>query len=62
MNLNALPHRFEWAPDEAHASSAERHASWARDFAVVGDFESAMDALRDLHAVASEIALTRDGS
>ena len=38
-----------------HARSLERHALWARDFAVAGDFASAMEALWDLHALAGEL-------
>jgi hypothetical protein len=38
-----------------HARSLERHAWWARDCAVAGDFASAMDALWDVHALAMEL-------
>jgi hypothetical protein len=45
-----------------HALSLERHASWARDCAVAGDFASAMDALWDVHALAMELTDTNEGS
>jgi hypothetical protein len=40
---------------DVHRSSIERHASWARDFAVVGDLDAAMEALRDVRALAGEM-------
>jgi hypothetical protein len=36
-------------------SAAERHFGWARDFAVAGDVESAVDAIRDAHATCAEL-------
>ena len=47
------------APVRAHypllASAAERHLAWARDFALAGDVESAVDAIRDAHATWAEL-------
>ena len=37
------------------ASAAERHLGWARDFAVAGDVDSAIDAIRDAHATVAEL-------
>jgi len=37
------------------ASALERHLGWARDFAVAGDVESAIDAIRDAHATSAEL-------
>jgi hypothetical protein len=37
------------------ASAVERHLGWARDFAVAGDVESAVDAIRDAHATLGEL-------
>jgi hypothetical protein len=36
-------------------SAAERHFGWARDFAVAGDVDSAVDAIRDAHAACAEL-------
>ena len=36
------------------AAALERHLTWARDFAAVGDLESAVDAIRDAHATFTE--------
>ena len=37
------------------ARAVERHLGWARDFAVAGDVESAVDAIRDAHATLAEL-------
>jgi hypothetical protein len=37
------------------ASAVERHFSWAREFAVAGDVDSAVDAIRDAHATLAEL-------
>jgi hypothetical protein len=37
------------------AAAVERHLGWARDFAVAGDLESAVDAIRDAHATFAEL-------
>ena len=37
------------------ASATERHLAWARDFAVAGDVDSAVDAIRDAHATSAEL-------
>jgi hypothetical protein len=37
------------------ASAVERHLAWARDFALAGDVDSAVDAIRDAHATSSEL-------
>jgi hypothetical protein len=37
------------------ASAVERHLGWARDFAVAGDIDSAIDAIRDAHATVAEL-------
>jgi hypothetical protein len=37
------------------ADAAERHLGWARDFAVAGDVDSAVDAIRDAHATLAEL-------
>jgi hypothetical protein len=37
------------------AGAAERHLGWARDFAVAGDVDSAVDAIRDAHATLAEL-------
>ena len=37
------------------ASALERHLGWARDFAIAGDVESAVDAIRDAHATSAEL-------
>jgi hypothetical protein len=37
------------------AGAAERHLGWARDFAVAGDVDSAVDAIRDAHAALAEL-------
>jgi hypothetical protein len=41
--------------DDHLAQSLDRHTVWAREFAAVGDFESALQALWDIHAVAGEL-------
>jgi hypothetical protein len=37
------------------AGAVERHLGWARDFAVAGDVDSAVDAIRDAHATLAEL-------
>ena len=37
------------------ASATERHLAWARDFALAGDVDSAVDAIRDAHATSAEL-------
>ena len=37
------------------ASAVERHLDWARDFAIAGDVDSAIDAIRDAHATSAEL-------
>jgi hypothetical protein len=37
------------------ASAVERHLAWARDFALAGDLDSAVDAIRDAHATSAEL-------
>ena len=37
------------------ASAVERHLDWARDFAIAGDVDSAIDAIRDAHATSGEL-------
>jgi hypothetical protein len=37
------------------AGAVERHLGWARDFAIAGDVESAVDAIRDAHATLGEL-------
>jgi hypothetical protein len=37
------------------ASAFERHLGWARDFAIAGDIDSAVDAIRDAHAAFGEL-------
>ena len=37
------------------ATALERHLGWAKDFAVAGDVESAVDAIRDAHATFAEM-------
>jgi hypothetical protein len=37
-----------------HLRSIDRHARWARDYALAGDLEAAVEALVDLRALASE--------
>jgi hypothetical protein len=58
MNLDAafppLPARYPLL-----ASAVERHLAWARDFAIAGDVESAVDAIRDAHATSSELRAAR---
>ena len=36
-------------------SALERHLGWARDFAIAGDVDSAVDAIRDAHATLAEL-------
>ena len=38
-----------------HARALERHLDWARDFAVAGDVDSAVDAIHDAHAALAEL-------
>ena len=37
------------------ANALERHLGWARDFAIAGDVDSAVDAIRDAHATLAEL-------
>jgi hypothetical protein len=37
------------------ASAVERHLAWARDYAIAGDVDSAVDAIRDAHATSAEL-------
>jgi hypothetical protein len=37
------------------ASALERHLGWACDFAIAGDVDSAVDAIRDAHATFAEL-------
>ena len=37
------------------AGAVERHLGWAREFAVAGDVDSAIDAIRDAHATLAEL-------
>jgi hypothetical protein len=37
------------------ASAVERHLGWARDYAIAGDVDSAVDAIRDAHATLAEL-------
>ena len=37
------------------ADAVERHLGWARDFALAGDVDSAVDAIRDAHATVAEL-------
>ena len=37
------------------ATALERHLEWARDFALAGDLDSAVDAIRDAHAAFAEL-------
>jgi hypothetical protein len=37
------------------ASAVERHLAWARDFALAGDLDAAVDAIRDAHATSAEL-------
>jgi hypothetical protein len=43
------------APFPLLASATERHLAWARDFALAGDVDSAVDAIRDAHATSAEL-------
>jgi len=38
-----------------HVRALERHATWARDFAAVGELDAAVDALDDIRALTSEL-------
>jgi hypothetical protein len=42
------------------ASAVERHLAWARDFALAGDVDSAVDAIRDAHAASAELRSSAD--
>ena len=42
------------------AMALERHLAWARDFALAGDVDSAIDAIRDAHATFGEIRTSND--
>jgi hypothetical protein len=43
------------------ATALERHLGWARDFALAGDVDAAVDAIRDAHATVAELR-TSDGA
>ena len=40
--------------------AVERHLAWARDFALAGDIDSAVDAIRDAHAASAELRSSSD--
>jgi hypothetical protein len=42
-----------------HTRALERHIAWARDFAAVGDIESALEELLDVRALSAERMLSR---
>jgi hypothetical protein len=42
------------------ATAVERHLAWARDFALAGDVDSAVDAIRDAHAASAELRSSED--
>lgn len=42
------------------AMALERHLAWARDFALAGDVDSAVDAIRDAHATFGEMRTADD--
>ena len=42
------------------ASALERHLGWARDFAIAGDVDSAVEAIRDAHATFAELRTADD--
>jgi hypothetical protein len=42
------------------ATAVERHLAWARDFALAGDVDSAVDAIRDAHAASAELRSSAD--
>ena len=42
------------------ATAVERHLAWARDFALAGDVDSAVDAIRDAHATSGELRTLAD--
>jgi hypothetical protein len=44
-----------------HALALERHAMWARDFAMAGDIEASIDEVRDIRALASELRAFDEG-
>jgi hypothetical protein len=44
------------------ATAVERHLAWARDFALAGDVESAVDAIRDAHAASAELRSSADAA
>jgi hypothetical protein len=52
--------RFTPATSAYYAESAERHLMWALEYALAGDLESAIEAIRDVHAIAVE--LIEDGA
>jgi hypothetical protein len=41
-------------------TALERHLTWARDFALAGDVDSAVDAIRDAHATFGELCTADD--
>jgi hypothetical protein len=60
MSVNPLPGGSARQPAGAHDMSLERHAQWAGDFMLAGDFESAAEALLDLNAIAAELGITAE--
>jgi hypothetical protein len=46
------------------ARALDRHLGWARDYAIAGDVDSAVDAIRDAHATFGELRTSgfTDGS
>jgi len=46
--------------DGLHARARERHLERARDRALVGDLDAAVDALRDLQALEGELVVADD--
>ena len=42
------------------ATALERHLGWARDFALAGDVDAAVDAIRDAHATVAELRTSDD--
>jgi hypothetical protein len=41
-----------------HDLAVARHLQWAQDFAVAGDYASAVDALLDAHALKAELRVS----
>jgi len=40
------------------ARALDRHLGWAHDFAIAGDVDSAVDAIRDAHATSAELRVS----